>query len=157
MVSDFDEDGNMYPPNLREARVIGRIVQRALDGDRMLAGGTDEQFAALLGAFGLDIGTGWGVLADAFRERRTAKAGGLNYDQLVAACKNIGYDLACGGCAAIFYTGTGATHTCGRKEEPITFAPAEECCHTLLLNTPGGGCACANCGYEIVGSLPVER
>ena len=29
------------------------------------------------------------------------------FDQLVVACKNIGYDLTCGQCAAVFYTGWG--------------------------------------------------
>jgi hypothetical protein len=40
--------------------------------------------------------------------------GGLTFEQLEQACKNIGYDLSCGGCASIFYTGTPATHTCGK-------------------------------------------
>lgn len=36
-------------------------------------------------------------------------------EQLVAACANVGVDLTCGACAAIFYTGTavsGDEHTC---------------------------------------------
>lgn len=37
----------------------------------------------------------------------------LSYEELVVACRNIGYDLTCGACAEIFYTGaTIATHTC---------------------------------------------
>jgi hypothetical protein len=29
----------------------------------------------------------------------------LTEEQLVAACKNIGFDLTCGACACLFYTG----------------------------------------------------
>lgn len=29
----------------------------------------------------------------------------LNYDELVAACKNIDFDLTCGACACVFFTG----------------------------------------------------
>ena len=31
--------------------------------------------------------------------------GGLTAEQLIVACKNIGYDLTCGECACLFYTG----------------------------------------------------
>jgi predicted HAD superfamily Cof-like phosphohydrolase len=34
--------------------------------------------------------------------------GGLFYEELVQACRNIGYDLTCGQCASVFYTGTGS-------------------------------------------------
>lgn len=38
---------------------------------------------------------------------------GLSYNDLVRACANVGVDLTCASCAAIFYTGTGAgDHTC---------------------------------------------
>ncbi len=47
---------------------------------------------------------------------RTSPRGlGLTDDQLVVALRNIGYDLTCGACAAVFYTGTGVAtdqHTC---------------------------------------------
>lgn len=33
--------------------------------------------------------------------------GGLTFDEVVRALKNIGYDLTCGQCAAVFYTGSG--------------------------------------------------
>src|SRR5579884_716045 len=29
----------------------------------------------------------------------------LTYEQLIQACKNIGFDLTCGACAALFFTG----------------------------------------------------
>lgn len=32
---------------------------------------------------------------------------GLTHEQLVIACRNIGYDLTCGQCASVFYTGIG--------------------------------------------------
>ena len=42
-------------------------------------------------------------------ETRPAKAkvqpGGLTHDELVVACKNIGWDLTCGSCASVFFTG----------------------------------------------------
>lgn len=34
---------------------------------------------------------------------------GLTFDELIAACRNVGVDLTCGGCAANFFTGTGAS------------------------------------------------
>ena len=30
--------------------------------------------------------------------------GGLSFDELVIACRNIGYDLTCGECASLFFT-----------------------------------------------------
>jgi hypothetical protein len=42
--------------------------------------------------------------------------GDLTFDQIVAACENIGYDLTCGRCAEVFYTGgSGAPHDEGCK------------------------------------------
>jgi hypothetical protein len=37
----------------------------------------------------------------------------LTNEELTAACKNIGYDLACGACAELFYTGS-----CFHEHEP---------------------------------------
>lgn len=42
------------------------------------------------------------------KARLKAERGGggdLKYDQIVAACRNIGYDLTCSLCAALFFTG----------------------------------------------------
>lgn len=50
----------------------------------------------------------------------SAKPGGLTHDELVMACRNIGYDLTCGACAAVFFTGFGLphdTHTCEQRTE----------------------------------------
>jgi hypothetical protein len=33
------------------------------------------------------------------------RPGDLHFSELVAACKNIGFDLTCGQCAQLFYTG----------------------------------------------------
>lgn len=35
---------------------------------------------------------------------------GLSHEDLVAACRNIGFDLTCAACAAIFYAGFGLPH-----------------------------------------------
>lgn len=35
----------------------------------------------------------------------TREAGDLTFKQLVEACSNIGFDLTCGACAELFYTG----------------------------------------------------
>ncbi len=45
----------------------------------------------------------------------------LSHDELVAACANVGVDLSCGACAAIFYTSVAlVAHTCGRRvSDPI--------------------------------------
>ena len=50
----------------------------------------------------------------------------LTDEQLVVACRNIGYDLTCGACAAVFYTGTGMItdeHTCSgtHRSDPQRF------------------------------------
>jgi hypothetical protein len=31
---------------------------------------------------------------------------GLTHEEMVVACRNIGFDLTCGACASLFYTGT---------------------------------------------------
>ncbi len=45
---------------------------------------------------------------------------GLTHEELVVACRNIGFDLTCGACAGQFYTGSQlGAHTCpsgGRTE-----------------------------------------
>lgn len=53
-------------------------------------------------------------------------SGGLSHAELLLACNNIGYDLSCGACASVFYTGMGLpgdTHTCrqsmGKKLEEL--------------------------------------
>ena len=47
-------------------------------------------------------------------------APGLTHDQLVIACRNIGYNLECGECASIFFTGYGGyphDDSCPKKAE----------------------------------------
>lgn len=47
-------------------------------------------------------------------------SGGLTYEQIQVACKNIGHDLSCGACAAIFFTGVGLPwdkHSCDKSKE----------------------------------------
>ena len=42
----------------------------------------------------------------------------MTFDQLVEACKNIGYDLNCGQCASVFFTGVGNfphEHNCATR------------------------------------------
>lgn len=39
---------------------------------------------------------------------------GLTWGELAAACRNVGVDLECGQCAAVFFAGAGTyPHTCG--------------------------------------------
>ncbi len=47
--------------------------------------------------------------------------GELTYEEMTQACKNVGVDLTCAACAAVFYTGYGAgEHTCaGTLKEQI--------------------------------------
>ena len=47
------------------------------------------------------------VLRREVKERASAKVGFLTSEQVKAACSNIGINLDCGGCAALFYTGFG--------------------------------------------------
>lgn len=38
---------------------------------------------------------------------------GLSHSEITQACRNIGFDLTCGACAGVFYTGSGlGEHTC---------------------------------------------
>ncbi len=47
--------------------------------------------------------------AGSFKEAKDS----LDIKQVYAACRNIGYDLSCGECAAVFFTGIGGhSHTC---------------------------------------------
>lgn len=43
---------------------------------------------------------------------------GLSFEELAQACNNIGFDLKCAACAALFFTGGGLphdTHTCKKR------------------------------------------
>lgn len=35
---------------------------------------------------------------------------GLSHEEIIVACRNVGLNLECGGCASVFYTGTDAPH-----------------------------------------------
>lgn len=53
-------------------------------------------------------------------KRPKTPANTLTHAELLVACKNIGYDLSCGACAAVFYTGIGLPHdkhTCTQSTE----------------------------------------
>ncbi len=90
--------------------------------------------------------------------RRLQGRGGLSDDQLVVACKNIGYDLTCGACAAVFYTGTGIAtdqHTCSgeRRGEPQRIVTqkgvvcdVDDAVQAKPLDLSGPRCDC--CGTE---------
>lgn len=65
--------------------------------------------------------------------------GGLTDEQLVVACKNIGFDLTCEACACLFYTGHGGVYehdaTCAteKKVEPaVISAPRENPFFSLI-------------------------
>ena len=45
-------------------------------------------------------------LRDASGKVRDFSGGGLTFDELVAALRNLGFDLTCGHCASVFYTGS---------------------------------------------------
>jgi hypothetical protein len=44
---------------------------------------------------------------------KDTKGGSLSYEEIIIACKNIGFNLECGACAMLFYTGFG-----GYEHEP---------------------------------------
>lgn len=53
------------------------------------------------------------------QDTKNNELGGLTYEQLVIACSNIGYDLTCGACASLFYTGYGVyPHTSSCFSQP---------------------------------------
>lgn len=56
-------------------------------------------------------------LVEQFRQVRRDERGGMGlaYAEMKQACRNVGVDLDCGACAAVFYTGlamVGDEHTC---------------------------------------------
>ena len=50
---------------------------------------------------------------------------GFSFEKLVQACRNIGYDLTCGHCATVFFTGVGV---------PGSHEPQ---CSTIRAGSPG--------------------
>lgn len=51
---------------------------------------------------------------------------GLTFLELVQACRNIGFDLTCGACAAVFFCGFGFpddVHTCKDRPPGVDEAP----------------------------------
>ena len=69
---------------------------------------TNQQFKDFKNAVQTGAGDKWAGNAGSVAPSRPALfGGGLSFRQLQQACKNIGYDLSCGFCAAIFYTGVG--------------------------------------------------
>lgn len=82
-----------------------------------------------------------------------------SFEELVQACKNVGVDLSCGACAALFYTGSehpGAPgsrarafeHTCGKPNAPEIdpFSPPSRC--RIVVEGDHWGCLSAGCGAE---------
>lgn len=52
--------------------------------------------------------------------RRLTADRAITHEQAVQACANVGVDLTCGACAAVFYTGVGSphdVHTCAGRDE----------------------------------------
>lgn len=46
---------------------------------------------------------------------------GMTFEEIEVACRNIGYDLSCGTCASVFYTGTPTgEHTCENPPAGLT-------------------------------------
>ncbi len=69
------------------------------------------------------------------------ESGSLSYDKLVVACRNIGYDLTCGKCAGVFFTGAsmvGEEHdvSCSTKH-PVA-----------VKQLPSDYEACGECGFD---------
>jgi hypothetical protein len=53
---------------------------------------------------------------------RDFRGGGLTFDELVAALRHLGYDLTCGQCASVFYTGGGSyPHDATCQTKPLPF------------------------------------
>jgi hypothetical protein len=88
-----------------------------------------------------------------FQAQLQLKVGSLDTEQLVAACKNIGFDLTCGTCAEIFYTGGSSGHA----HDPSCFTADRKSHAAVVLDvsasprTPDGqinNCALANSDEE---------
>jgi hypothetical protein len=62
----------------------------------------DEVKEALASA---KLSPGGSSIRDSKERARDFNGGGLTFDELVVALRNLGYDLMCGRCASVFYTG----------------------------------------------------
>ena len=72
---------------------------------------------------------------------------GLTYEELIVACKNIGYDLTCGACAGVFYTG----YSLREEHEPSCFTYIKNDMITvcrLCYNARGKEGKCHHCGAD---------
>lgn len=106
-------------PHVRTAEAAEQDVvaylERAENGAAVEWQGSPRDLLALIRH---DIESGAHVRDDTFKSVQNLNegAGGLTYDQIVVACRNVGVDLRCGACAGVFYTGvTLAPHTCARS------------------------------------------
>lgn len=79
----------------------------------------------------------------------------MSLDVVVSGCKNIGYDLNCGACAEVFFTGGGIsdhgpdckTHRCLRAPKAVVSIPER------LPDPP----VCARCGEEYLMTEPDQE
>jgi hypothetical protein len=75
----------------------------------------------------------------------------LTHVELVAACRNIGFDLTCGQCASIFYTGVGVhphDEACATVRASGSIVRRFRCPeHGLGVNADEDGC-CVTCGRD---------
>lgn len=69
-------------------------------------------------------------------EVKREKRDGLTHEEIVVACRNIGYDMTCGACAALFYTGGG-----GYDHDPgCTNADQRDCPKCPAARDKGAQC-----------------
>lgn len=77
--------------------------------------------------------------------------GGLTCDEILAACRNLGYDLTCGQCASVFYTGAGTCphdSSCSTTFVNVRALQRFRCpVHGLGVKADEDGC-CATCGLD---------
>jgi|SRR5208282_5579109 len=79
-------------------------------------------------------------------EKEPKKVNGLTYEEIVIACHNIGYDLTCGACAGLFYTG----FSLREEHEPSCFTRDFMTVCRLCQNVRGKEGKCPHCGAEVL-------
>jgi|GEM_PF-6209732 len=63
--------------------------------------------------------------------------GDLSAEEIVTACRNVGIDLNCGGCAAAFYAGHAEPHDEGCTSTVLSAAAAEGTLHMAVARLGG--------------------
>jgi hypothetical protein len=144
-----------------EDRIRARTIREIIDWLRHPTGGRDPYWEA---SDGLEVHFVFEKRGKASQAKegqalpfKRVPAGAMTMEEVEIACQNIGYDLACGSCAEIFFTG-GAWHgehdpECSTAHPRklgvvMTLGPSPEICLCAAPMPSSVARVCANCGKK---------